>query len=94
MTYQSQFFDVYLMMSDYNSASDFDLDPDHILRYEYRRHPKYFLSAMNCIRKAIQRIQPDIIHIHSSFAGMLARSLFFVFPQKPVCFIVLTGGLF
>ncbi|WP_366290191.1 glycosyltransferase [Paenibacillus sp. AN1007] len=92
--YQSQFFDVYLMMSDYNSASDFDLDPDHILRYEYRRHPKYFLSAMNCIRKAIQRIQPDIIHIHSSFAGMLARSLFFVFPPKASVFYCSHGWSF
>ncbi|MCZ4151572.1 hypothetical protein BZG21_45130, partial [Escherichia coli] len=72
VAYQRRFFDVYLMMSDYNSASDFDLEPDHILRYEYRRHPKYFLQAMKHIRQAIKKIQPDIIHIHSSFAGMLA----------------------
>ncbi|WP_427179357.1 glycosyltransferase [Paenibacillus sp. TC-CSREp1] len=92
--YQSQFFDVYLMMSDYNSASDFDVEPDHILRYKYRRHPKYFLPAMNNIRKAIQRIQPDIIHIHSSFAGMLARSLFFVFPKKASVFYCSHGWSF
>lgn len=94
VAYQSRFFDVYLMMSDYNSASDFDLEPDHILRYEYRRHPKHFLPAMNQIRKAIQHIQPDIIHIHSSFAGMLARSLFFVFPQKASVFYCSHGWSF
>lgn len=94
VAYQSRFFDVYLMMSDYNSASDFDLEPDHILRYEYRRHPRHFLPAMNHIRKVIQHIQPDIIHIHSSFAGMLARSLFFVFPQKASVFYCSHGWSF
>lgn len=94
VAYQRRFFDVYLMMSDYNSASDFDLEPDHILRYEYRRHPKYFLQAMKHIRQAIKKIQPDIIHIHSSFAGMLARGLFFVFPQKASVFYCSHGWSF
>lgn len=94
VAYQRRFFDVYLMMSDYNSASDFDLEPDHILRYEYRRHPKYFFPAMKHIRQAIKKIQPDIIHIHSSFAGMLARGLFFVFPQKASVFYCSHGWSF
>lgn len=94
VAYQRRFFDVYLMMSDYNSASDFDLEPDHILRYEYKRHPKYFLQAMKHIRQAIKKIQPDIIHIHSSFAGMLARGLFFVFPQKASVFYCSHGWSF
>ncbi|MEN1989904.1 glycosyltransferase [Paenibacillus hubeiensis] len=94
VAYQRRFFDVYLMMSDYNSASDFDLEPDRILRYEYKRHPKYFLQAMKHIRQAIKKIQPDIIHIHSSFAGMLARGLFFVFPQKASVFYCSHGWSF
>ncbi|MEO2205062.1 glycosyltransferase [Paenibacillus pabuli] len=82
VAYQRRFFDVYLLMSDYNSASDFDLEPDRIVRYKYKRHPKHFFSAMRQIHQAIKQIQPDIIHVHSSFAGMLARGLFFVSPRK------------
>ncbi|MEW4430059.1 glycosyltransferase [Paenibacillus pabuli] len=82
VAYQSRLFDVYLLMSDYNSASDFDLEPERIIRYKYKRHPKNFFSAMRQIHQAIKQIQPDIIHVHSSFAGMLARGLFFVTPRK------------
>ncbi|RAI92348.1 glycosyltransferase involved in cell wall biosynthesis [Paenibacillus pabuli] len=92
--YQREFFDVYLLMSDYNSASDFDLEPDHILRYKYTRHPKYFFAAMRQIHQAIKSIQPDIIHIHSSFAGILARGLFFIFPQKASVFYCSHGWAF
>lgn len=94
VAYQRRHFDVYLLMSDYNSASDFDLEPDHILRYEYTRHPKYFFAAMRQIHQAIKSIQPDIIHIHSSFAGMLARGLFFIFPQKSSVFYCSHGWSF
>lgn len=82
VAYQRRLFDVYLLMSDYNSASDFDLEPERIIRYKYKRHPKNFFSAMRQIHQAIKQIQPDIIHVHSSFAGMLARGLFFVTPRK------------
>jgi glycosyltransferase involved in cell wall biosynthesis len=92
--YQRQFFDVYLLMSDYNSATSFDLEPDHILHYKYRRHPKYFLSAMRQIHQVIQDIQPDIIHVHSSFAGLLARGLFFVQPKKAHIFYCSHGWAF
>ena len=77
VSYQRERFDVYVLMSDYNSAKDFDLEPEHIIRYNYKRHPKYFFSAMRQIHQAIRKIEPDIIHVHSSFAGMLARGLFF-----------------
>lgn len=82
VAYQRQHFDVYLLMSAYNSATSFDLESDHILQYKYKRHPKHFLSAMWQIHQTIRKLQPDVIHIHSSFAGLLARSLFFIQPKK------------
>lgn len=92
--YQQQFFDVYLLMSEHNSATDFELDSSHILYYKYKRHPKYFLSAMRQIHKIIEKVQPDIIHIHSSFAGLLARGLFLYDPRRQLFFIVPMAGLF
>ncbi|CAH1203808.1 glycosyltransferase [Paenibacillus sp. FSL W8-0426] len=82
VAYQRNYFDVHLLLSDYNSASDFDLEPERICRYTYKRHPKFFFSAMKQIYQNIQRIQPDIIHVHSSFAGMLVRGLFFITRRK------------
>lgn len=82
VAYQRRFFDVYLLMSDYNSASDFDLDSDRIIRYKYKRHPKHFFSVMRQIHQTIKRTQPDIIHVHSSFAGMFVRGLFFVSRRR------------
>ncbi|MFJ2045765.1 glycosyltransferase [Paenibacillus taichungensis] len=92
--YQQQYFDVYLLMSEHNSATHFELDPSHILYYKYKRHPKYFLSAMRQIHKVIEEVQPDIIHIHSSFAGLLARGLFFVRPKKAIVFYCSHGWAF
>lgn len=94
ITYQRQHFDVYLLMSAFNSASSFDLDPDHILQYKYKRHPKHFLSAMWQIHRTIRKLQPDIIHIHSSFAGLLVRSLFFVRPRRARIFYCSHGWAF
>jgi glycosyltransferase involved in cell wall biosynthesis len=94
VAYQRHIFDVYLLMSDHNSASDFDLEPDRIIRYKYKRHPKHFFSAMRQIHQAIRRIQPDIIHVHSSFAGMLARGLFFISPRKASVFYCSHGWSF
>lgn len=94
VSYQRNRFEVYVLMSDYNSAKDFDLEPEHIFRYSYKRHPKHFFSAMRQIHQAIRRIEPDIIHVHSSFAGMLARGLFFFTPRKASIFYCSHGWSF
>lgn len=94
VAYQRQHFDVYLLMSAYNSVTTFDLEPDHILQYKYKRHPRHFLSAMWQIHQTIRKLQPDIIHIHSSFAGLLARGLFFVQPRKARIFYCSHGWAF
>ncbi|MDR9744144.1 glycosyltransferase [Paenibacillus taichungensis] len=94
VAYQRQHYDVYLLMSANNSATSFDLEQDHILQYKYKRHPKYFLSAMWQIYQTIRKLKPDIIHIHSSFAGLLVRGLFFVLPRKAHIFYCSHGWAF
>ncbi|MBU5353642.1 glycosyltransferase [Paenibacillus silvae] len=94
VSYQRDRFEVYVLMSDYNSAKDFDLEPERILRYSYKRSPRHFLSAMRQIHQAIRQIEPDIIHVHSSFAGMLARGLFFFTPRKASIFYCSHGWSF
>ncbi|MFT8929652.1 MAG: glycosyltransferase [Sporolactobacillus sp.] len=54
-----------------------------IYYYHYRRNPLFFIPAMVQISHAIQRIQPDIIHVHSSFAGMFVRSCFLFKKRRP-----------
>ncbi|PYE48449.1 glycosyltransferase involved in cell wall biosynthesis [Paenibacillus barcinonensis] len=94
VSYQRDRFEVYVLMSDYNSAKDFDLEPERILRYSYKRSPRHFLSAMRQIHQAIRQIEPDIIHVHSSFAGMLARGLFFFTRRKASIFYCSHGWSF
>lgn len=41
--------------------------------YHYVRKPKFFLKAMKEIQNVIRQENPDIIHIHSTFAGFFVR---------------------
>lgn len=81
-TLQNREHDVYIMVAKENSETGFDIDHKNLIFYEYKRHPRYFLTAMRQYKKIINSVQPDIIHIHSTFAGLLARIIFLVMPKK------------
>ncbi|MBZ9537143.1 glycosyltransferase [Cytobacillus oceanisediminis] len=51
--------------------------------YHYVRSPRYFVNAIKEINKAIIRESPDIIHLHSTFAGLFARVLFLFRKKRP-----------
>ncbi|WP_127531961.1 glycosyltransferase [Paenibacillus kobensis] len=76
--YQSSRHDVHVLLSRYNSHCDWQIEEDRVRYYDYRRHPKYFIRAMKQINREIERIKPDIVHLHSTFAGLLTRALLFV----------------
>ena len=65
--------DNYLLMSEEKSEHTWDFPADKIAYYSYRRSPFSLLPAMRAIQKHIRRIEPDIVFLHSSWAGMLAR---------------------
>ncbi|MCI1881068.1 MAG: glycosyltransferase [Sporolactobacillus sp.] len=73
---------VHILMSRYNSDR-LSVEGAHIHYYKYKRNLLHVLPAMIQIDRAIRKIQPDIIHIHSSFAGLFVRLIFFFRKKRP-----------
>lgn len=74
--------DVYLIMSNQFCENNFDLDENHIFRYNYERNKKYYIKTITTIKKIIDEIEPDIVHIHSTFAGFFVRLPLFFRKRK------------
>lgn len=73
---------VHLLMSDYNSDKLL-INGVRVHYYTYKRKLLKFLPAIFQIYQAINKIQPDIIHVHSSFAGLFVRICFFFKKKRP-----------
>jgi glycosyltransferase involved in cell wall biosynthesis len=82
LDYQANQHDIYMIVSKNNSEKNYPIKKENIKFYEYKRKPKYFLKAMIEIKQYIDQINPDIIHVHSTFAGLFTRSLLFIFKKK------------
>lgn len=67
--------EVNLLTSDYKS-DEFKEFPDVVKRYKYKRDILGILQAAYIINKKIKEFSPDIIHVHSTFAGLIVRSLY------------------
>lgn len=95
LTYQAAYHDVYLMVSEQNSNKDsLHISPDRLIVYPYKRHPKYFLGAMKRMWRAVKEINPDIIHIHGTFAGFFLRTLLLFKKQRPAVIYCSHGWAF
>lgn len=81
----------YLMLSDYNSEKNWDLEKDKIFYYAYKRNWHYFITVICKINQTLQQVQPDIVHIHSTWAGVYARTLY-LFKKKKVKIIYSPHG--
>lgn len=76
--------EVFLCLSDHISEKEFPLCEKNIFRYSYKRSIKNIILSILTIFKYIKQIQPDIVHIHSSFAGVFARTaLLLPLTKKP-----------
>ncbi|BBN97845.1 glycosyltransferase [Sporolactobacillus terrae] len=74
--------EVNILMSDHKSQC-INIDGVNVYQYKYKRSPIYFIGAMIRIQKLIKQIKPDIVHIHSTFAGVFVRlPLFFQLKKK------------
>lgn len=82
--------DVYLAISDY-SQRDFLHRAEKIFRYDYKRTPLQAISAIIKIHRIIKKVRPDIIHIHSTFAGFFARVPYFLI-RKDVKIVYCSHG--
>lgn len=75
------FTSVNLLMANTNSE-DIRIPKLNTYRYNYKRSIFYIILAVCQIYKYIKKIKPDIIHVHSTFAGVFVRILFFIVPSK------------
>lgn len=73
----------YLLISEYKSDHQWNIPSDKVNYYQYKRGLKDILPAMYTIQKHIAKLQPDIIYIHSTWAGVLARFPY-LFKKKNV----------
>ncbi|MED5243401.1 glycosyltransferase [Priestia sp. LL-8] len=77
-TNNSNIEEVFLTMSEHNSEKEIPLVQEKVLLYKYERSPKFFIKAAKQIFNYIDQVNPDIVHIHSTFAGFFVRlPLFF-----------------
>ncbi|MEC0090686.1 glycosyltransferase [Paenibacillus macquariensis] len=95
LKYQSVNHDIYLMVSEQNSnRHSLQISPDRLHLYPYKRSPKYFLKAMQSIHMKMKEINPDIVHVHGTFAGFFLRTLFFFKRKRPVVIYCSHGWAF
>lgn len=73
---------VVVLMSDYNS-DQIHIEGVQVAYYRYQRKLVKFIPAIIQINRTIKQIQPDIIHSHSSFAGLFVRLCFFFKRKRP-----------
>lgn len=73
---------VHLLMSRFNSDK-ISVNGVHVHYYKYKRKLSEFLPAALRIQKQIRQIRPDIIHVHSSFAGLLVRICYLYKKERP-----------
>lgn len=84
LSYQSGRHDIYLMASEQNSSPDsLQISRDRLYLYPYKRKPAYFLKAMIAIHRKIKEFNPEIVHVHGTFAGVFLRTLFFFKSRRP-----------
>lgn len=85
LSYQSGRHDIYLMASEQNSSPDtLQISRSRLQLYPYKRKPAYFLQAMKAIHRKVKDFNPDIVHVHGTFAGVFLRTLFFFKSRRPV----------
>jgi glycosyltransferase involved in cell wall biosynthesis len=95
LKYQANHHDVYLMAAQQNSNLDsLGISPDRLYLYPYKRSPQYFLKAMQCIHKKIKEVNPDIVHVHGTFAGFFLRTLFLLKRKRPIVIYCSHGWAF
>lgn len=67
-------FDEYLVTSkECSILEENNIPVDKIYRYDYQRGIFQALAAMKTIRNKINRLNPDIIYCHSTWAGVMVR---------------------
>ena len=74
--------DVYLCVSKHKSEKEYPIKNENVLFYKYKRSPLFILISIITIFLIIRRMQPDVIHVHSTFAGLMVRIPYLLIKRK------------
>ena len=73
--------EIALYVSDEKSETFNSSDKVNVVRYSYRRNITSIIRQICYFKKVIRKMSPDIIHIHSSFAGIFVRMAVCLTPR-------------
>lgn len=63
----------YLLISEYKSQKNWENITKKVFYYKYKRSIFNIFSAIKQIHEVIEKVNPDIIHVHSTWAGLFVR---------------------
>lgn len=72
----------FLICSEKNSEKNWPISKENIIYYSYSRNLMSIIPAIRAIKNAIDKIKPDVIYCHSTWAGLFVRLPQFVFSKK------------
>lgn len=81
----------YLLMSEYKSQKEWGSIPKKVFYYKYKRNIINIFSAIKQIHEVIEKVNPDIIHVHSTWAGLFVR-LPYLFRKRKAKIIYQSHG--
>lgn len=81
----------YLLISEYKSQKNWDSITKKIFYYKYKRSIFNIFSAIKQIHEVIEKVNPDIIHVHSTWAGLFVR-LPYLFRKRKAKIIYQSHG--
>lgn len=81
----------YLLISEHKSQKNWDNITKKVFYYKYKRSIFNIFSAIKQIHEVIEDVNPDIIHVHSTWAGLFVR-LPYLFRKRKAKIIYQSHG--
>ncbi|GBG11942.1 glycosyl transferase [Paenibacillus sp. MY03] len=95
LRYQLALHDVHLLASEQNSNRDsLNIGAGRLHLYPYKRKPLFMLKAIRTMARAVKELEPDIVHIHGTFAGLFLRSALLLKRRRPAIIYCAHGWSF
>lgn len=81
----------YLLISEYKSQQGWENITKKVFYYKYKRSISNIFLAIKQIHEVIEKVNPDIIHVHSTWAGLFVR-LPYLFRKRKAKIIYQSHG--
>lgn len=95
LRYQQSLHDVHLIVSEHNSSREtLNISSGRLRMYPYKRKPLHMLKAIREMRRAVKELEPDIVHVHGTFAGLFMRLALLLKRRRPAVIYCAHGWSF